>query len=68
MNKLQSLKLNLPKSINTYSNEELEDIYEYLSSLNEIEKIAYNVAFNQLESSFNILKSNGFIKWKKNSK
>ena len=42
-----------------------EQIKEYIESFNEREKIAYEIAKKQLESSFNIEKSIGFMKWKK---
>jgi len=35
----------------------------YLESLNEKEKIAYNIAKSHLGSSFSLEKSNGFIQW-----
>jgi hypothetical protein len=41
---------------------------KYLSSLDEKEKIAYNIAIEHLGSSFNLEKSIGFQKWlKKNN-
>jgi len=42
-----------------------KQIKEYIESFNEKEKIAYEIAKKQLESSFNIEKSIGFMKWKK---
>ena len=41
-------------------------IEEYLKSLSEKEKKAYEIAKEHLGMSFQIEKSNGFIKWKKN--
>ena len=43
-------------------------IKKYIDSLDEKEKIAYNIAINHLESSFNIEKSIGFIKWLEKNK
>jgi len=43
------------------------DILEYINNMNEKEKIAFDVAFKFLGSSFDIKKSIGFIKYK-NSK
>ena len=43
-------------------------IQEYLSQLSEIEQKACKIAFQHLGSSFNILKSNGFIAWKKKTR
>lgn len=38
---------------------------EYIESLDSKEKKAYNIAKDHLGSSFNLIKSNGFIEWKK---
>lgn len=43
-----------------------ELIEEYLRTLSEKEKKAYDIAKEHLGMSFQIEKSNGFIKWKKN--
>jgi hypothetical protein len=40
-------------------------MFQYLSEMNENERIAYEIAVNHLETSFNIYRSNGFIEWKK---
>ena len=37
-------------------------VADYVKSLTEIEKIAMNIAKKQLGSSFDIKKSNGFLK------
>ena len=42
-----------------------KEVESYLESLNEKEKIAYNIAKDFLKTSFNIHKSLGFIQWKK---
>ena len=59
-------KLNLPISdyLKTYSLDEQREIFQYLSEMDDINKKAYNIAYNHLESSFNIERSNGFKKWK----
>lgn len=43
-------------------------IQEYINQLDELEKIALDVAKEQLESSFSIEKSIGFLKWMENKK
>lgn len=43
-----------------------KSISEYINHLDEFEKIALDVAKEQLESSFSIEKSIGFLKWKEN--
>ncbi len=40
-------------------------IEEYINSFNDKEIIAYKIALEQLGSSFNIEKSIGFNKWRK---
>ena len=37
----------------------------YLDSLSEKEQMAYNIAKTHLGSSFSLVKSNGFLQWKK---
>jgi len=44
-----------------------EALEQYVSSLNEIEKLTLEVAKRQLESSFEINKSIGFIKYLKDN-
>lgn len=39
-------------------------IKEYINQLDDMEKIVLEVAIQQLESSFSIEKSIGFLKWK----
>lgn len=47
------------------SDNEDKHIQEFLKGLNEREKIALNIAKDLLGTSFNIKKSIGYIKWKK---
>ena len=42
-----------------------QSILLYLSSLNEIQTKAYLIAKDHLGSSFNVVKSNGYINWLK---
>ncbi len=62
-----SLNLPIPDIVKTYPNEKKREIYDYLNELTDIEKVGYRIAFNHLESSFDICRSNGFKEWK-NSK
>ena len=59
--------LNLPVSdlIKNYSRETQIEIFTYLNELDDNNKKAYEIAYNHLGSSFNILRSNGFKEWKK---
>jgi hypothetical protein len=43
-------------------------LIQYLESLSPIERTAMEIAKRHLGSSFNILKSNGYVKWIKNNK
>lgn len=55
--------------ITNVGNDELLLIYEYKNSLDENELIAMTVAINVLGPSFDIKKSQGYLKWKeKNGK
>ena len=45
-----------------------EQICEYLSTLNEREKLVLEIAKEHLESSFCIERSVGFVKWKNSKK
>ena len=43
-------------------------INKYIKSLNDIEKLAYKIAKDDLDSSFDITKSIGFLNWIKKNK
>ena len=43
--------------------EKKEIIEKYIAQLNETEKKAYEIAKKRLESSFDVEKSIGFLKW-----
>ena len=61
----ESLNVKLPELVKTYSIETQQEIFNYLSELDEINKKGYEIALNHLGSSFNILRSNGYKEWKK---
>lgn len=67
----KKVKLKIKKKVKKVKNKETKknDLKnKYLTSLNEKEKIAYNIAVRHLGSSFNLEKSIGFQKWlKKNN-
>ena len=44
------------------------DIEKYISQMDELEKKSYLIAKDNLESSFSIEKSVGFLKWKASQK
>lgn len=56
--------LPIPEIIKGYPIEKQREIFEYIHEMNEDDKIAYKIAFNHLESSFDIYRSNGFKEWK----
>lgn len=64
----ESLKLSVSESIKLCSEEQQKEIYQYLNEMTEHERVAYEIAFNHLGTSFNVYRSNGFIHWKKSKK
>jgi hypothetical protein len=50
--------------ITNVTEDEMELINQYYNSLNDDELIAMYVAIKVLESSFDIKKSQGYLKWK----
>lgn len=65
-----SLNMKLSELLKTYPIEQQKNIFEYLSQLDDINRKAYDIAFQHLGTSFNIARSNGFKEWlaHKNSK
>jgi hypothetical protein len=59
-----SLNINIPLAVRNYSVEQKLEVYDYLREMDELDKKAYNIAINHLESSFDIYRSNGFKVWK----
>ena len=57
--------LPIPASVLKLPLENQTQIYNYLIQMNEYQKKAYLIAKDHLGTSFNIIKSNGFIEWKK---
>jgi hypothetical protein len=62
------LKLELPNSFEKYDICIQENIIKYLKHLDPIERQAYTIGIHHLGSSFNVVKSNGYIEWTKNNK
>jgi len=63
-----SLNVKISDNVKAYPLEKQQEIFQYLSEMDEINKQAYNIAFNHLESSFDILRSNGYKEWKNSKK
>ena len=53
----------LPTQFSSYSEEVQESIRQYIEQLNPIQKKAYLIAKEHLGSSFDVIKSNGYIIW-----
>lgn len=71
MNRIEietELGLELPVRFESYDSYIQESIVKYLKQLNKIEKQAYTIGKSHLGSSFNVVKSNGFVNWHKNNK
>lgn len=60
-----NVELELPNNFEKYDESIKTFIIEYLLQLDSIEKKAYIIAKAHLGSSFNLVKSNGYINWKK---
>ncbi len=62
------LGLELPNNFQNNTQEMQELIINYLKHLGTIERQAYTIGKRHLGTSFNVIKSNGFLYWKKNNK
>lgn len=62
--KLRDLDVLVAEVVYSYDVSKQQEIYDYLSSLNDLQKKSYLIAKTHLGTSFNIYKSNGFKEWK----
>ena len=62
----EEMGIPVPPLFDNYDDEVKANIYEYLSKLDEHNKNIYKIAHQHLETSFNIVKSNGYLKWLQN--
>ena len=60
--------LELPTAYEKYDSGTQELLIKYLKQLDKIERKAYTIGKAQLGTSFNVIKSNGYIGWLKNNK
>jgi hypothetical protein len=60
--------LELPNTFEKYDISIQESIIKYLKQLSIIEKKAYSIGKEHLGTSFNVIKSNGYLNWQKNNK
>jgi hypothetical protein len=58
-----SLNMNISALLKRLSIEEQKRVFQYLNQLDEHKRKAYDIAYNHLGSSFNIIRSNGFKDW-----
>ena len=61
------LGLELPNNFEKHEHVVQESLVKYLKHLDSIERQAYTIGKQHLGSSFNLLKSNGYVDWKKNN-
>jgi len=55
----------LPEKFLSYSSEEQSLIIKYITQMGDKERIAYSIAKEHLGTSFDIIKSIGYMEWKK---
>ena len=58
-----SLNIPIPEIFKKYSMEKQREIFQYLSEMDDLNKKAYEIAYNHLGTSFNVARSNGFKDW-----
>lgn len=65
MSTFSTLNLSIPDSILKLSPEQQQLVFSYLEQLNDFDRKAYTIAKNHLGTSFDILRSNGYLRWLK---
>uniref|UniRef100_A0A6C0HYM0 Uncharacterized protein n=1 Tax=viral metagenome TaxID=1070528 RepID=A0A6C0HYM0_9ZZZZ len=60
--------LKIPELIYSYPSELQKRVFHYLSQLGENERKAYSIAQGHLGTSFNIVRSTGYVEWTKKNK
>ena len=58
----EEMGIPVPPLFDNYDDGVKANIYDYLSKLDEHNKNIYKIAHQHLETSFNIVKSNGYLK------
>lgn len=56
------------EELSKYPQDVQESVLKYLEQLGDKERIAYSIAKEHLGTSFNVVKSVGYITWKKEQK
>jgi competence protein ComGC len=65
---MNSVEIEFPSQFINYDIKTQENVKKYLNQLKPIQIKAYMIAKQHLGSSFDVLKSNGYIHWVKNNK
>ena len=55
--------MDIPDIVFSYGVDIKENVLEYLKNLGEKERIAYKIAYSHLGTSFNIIRSTGYVEW-----
>ena len=55
--------MDIPDIVFSYGVDVKENVLEYLKNLGEKERIAYKIAYSHLGTSFNIIRSTGYVEW-----
>jgi enolase len=58
-----SLNMKISELLKTYPIEQQQNIFQYLSEMDEHRRKAYDIAYCHLGTSFSIARSNGFKEW-----
>jgi len=62
---MSDLKISDNQEFSKYPLDIQESILKYIEQLDEKQRVAYSIAKDHLGTSFNILKSIGYMNWKK---
>lgn len=65
MSESQQLLNNLPPNYDTFTPEQKVNVLKYLQTLSPIQLQAYYIAIDHLQTSYDILRSNGYNNWLK---
>jgi len=55
--------IDIPDIVFSYGLDVKENVLQYLKNLGEKERIAYKIAYSHLGTSFNIIRSTGYVEW-----
>jgi hypothetical protein len=55
--------MDIPDIVFSYGEDVKENVLQYLKNLGEKERIAYKIAYSHLGTSFNIIRSTGYVEW-----